>query len=1268
MANELGETPGDLDNATLMELRKRFEQVLNAPSNRRRVVILIDALNEFERSTYARELTWLPEPLPENTFVVATAIPGVESEAFLRRQATTLKPLPAIDTQTAKRIIRSLCLRHGKPELNPAVEQILLDKQRMDGRVAHANPLWLTLAVEQLDLLGEQDYRHIAAQYSGRAGVRVAKFMQDMVNDYPADVPGMYRYLLDHNVRTYGETLSRVFSSAIALGRVGWRQTDLAAVVSDLDPNGWDELHGATLRRGFGSHVVRKGNPERWDFTHMQLRQAVLDHYLSKPDDRYRIHQVLAEHLKSLPSADPLRQSELMHHLLGADDKAYALLYLSTDADALSMPQALDALAEAIITGARAEPNSAMQWALRLFQTPVQSDYERPLRRQLLWSHYAFDLVRSLERQGATTTLCVTFLRQLVDVSRNATSWKVPDELSSRMIRQIGVATESLTGTALVALGKYLARAGQNDEALATLREAKGFFETLYDQNRTPQQGAYLTHAMESLADLYGRLGRQEAASSLRRRAIELREGVVRDAEQTGTSAACVVARIQALRDSSQVSDALKLYDANAGLLDYALLDSHTELSGEAIIRGCGFLAELLMDAKRPDAAQVFIRRGLGVAERRYLDDPDSTSAHDLSTLYARQVKFHLERNEYDQAVDCARRDLAVVRGMWQRDPSPTNTSYLAGSHVRLGVCLNTARLKENARSHLEESVRLMLKSYQESPSAETARLLANTYLGLATVANGEEDRQQCLSRAGGLIEGLMQNGLSFEPTDLLVLAACLSQEKDGAPREERDKASMLPEIIHQRWAKGFKREDSEDAKRRSFNLPVCELSFVQEPTSDNARRLLEEYVIGSYRYFMASDFSRYEELHEKMKRLVHWAKEHQVDLGEQGDKVAKLLETDGNRGTPENRTPMGVAVSGVWLPDALGKAVLEGKPPDEVQRLLYEEQERMSRATDYPEGLQLCLTNKSELLLSNNRVDEALICLEEAERISRTKRDWDGLERIMMVRARTAEVGDDRVRLDAALATLAGLYKEQGRTAEYLRIHLRRATALLEQGQEEDAMPLLEEGTRLAESSGDSELAAVFRGNQGLVFKARREYDRALEAFLGLTAYSSQTGNKNLWARSLFNAADLMVRKLGTPDRAIPLLQEAGTLAESLHCDELSTSITSLQKKAQELITEKADRERAIHEIREDLRQALDECEPLETRFGQSPSVQIAYELADMYHDLIDTLHGPELTPERKEVKRRLLRVLDWLDGNGIDLGAAREVLRLLRIELTYR
>ncbi len=94
LAAQLGEADPSESLSPREEMERAFSSVLSRVAGTRRVVCLIDALNQFERTPAGRHLTWLPKLWPENARLIATGIPGSESATLLGRGCREW-PLPA---------------------------------------------------------------------------------------------------------------------------------------------------------------------------------------------------------------------------------------------------------------------------------------------------------------------------------------------------------------------------------------------------------------------------------------------------------------------------------------------------------------------------------------------------------------------------------------------------------------------------------------------------------------------------------------------------------------------------------------------------------------------------------------------------------------------------------------------------------------------------------------------------------------------------------------------------------------------------------------------------------------------------------------------------------------------------------------------------------------------------------------------------------------------------------------------------------------------
>ena len=210
-----------------------FASLLWQVAEQRRVVVLIDALDQFEATPRGRFATWLPRMWHPNARLIATAIPGEASQALTRRAGVGEIALAPLEAGEARDIVSGICRRYHRG-FEPEVIEALLAKTG-ERHFAFANPLWLVLAVEELNLLDEDDFTRAQRSYTGLPAQRLRALMLDLIADLPADIPGLYRTTFDRAAALFGAGYSAAFLGLIAVGRGGWRESDFRAAAHDLD-------------------------------------------------------------------------------------------------------------------------------------------------------------------------------------------------------------------------------------------------------------------------------------------------------------------------------------------------------------------------------------------------------------------------------------------------------------------------------------------------------------------------------------------------------------------------------------------------------------------------------------------------------------------------------------------------------------------------------------------------------------------------------------------------------------------------------------------------------------------------------------------------------------------------------------------------------------------------------------------------------------------------------------------------------------------------
>ncbi|MBN2366181.1 MAG: DUF4062 domain-containing protein, partial [Calditrichaeota bacterium] len=238
------------------DLRKLFTELLSQTAAQKRVLVLVDALNQFERSVQARYVNWLPELLPENAKFIFTAIAGEETDHLSQRKGIQVREIKALNRDDAGKIIDLICKRYHKT-LNPEVLHLLLDKQRADGLYAFSNALWLTMVVDEFLLLDEDDFSRMQ-RLQGTAEQKLQQLLLLTAGELPTEIAEMYQYVFKRAAR-FGADMVNTVLTYIAISRNGLREGDLEMLLETSGGENWDPLAFAALRRYLRNHLVQKG-------------------------------------------------------------------------------------------------------------------------------------------------------------------------------------------------------------------------------------------------------------------------------------------------------------------------------------------------------------------------------------------------------------------------------------------------------------------------------------------------------------------------------------------------------------------------------------------------------------------------------------------------------------------------------------------------------------------------------------------------------------------------------------------------------------------------------------------------------------------------------------------------------------------------------------------------------------------------------------------------------------------------------------------------
>lgn len=697
---------------TLEEKKNLFAELLSRAATGIRVVCLMDALNQFERSAVARHLTWLPELWPKNARLIATCIAGSESEALGRKKGVSLRELPNLDEREAEAIVRRICKRYHRA-LNPDVIKPLLGKKQVEGTLSCANPLWLTLAVEQLNLLDEDDFS-AADKLVGTPEQKLHTFMLQTVEEFPASVKelygALYRRAHERFGQRYGIGWIPEMLRLIACSRFGLRDSDLQALLAGIEAQkrgvengpGFSAEFGANfalqfaaVRRYLGTHLVQRDEMGLWDFVHAQGRKALEDSETRNQESSFQ--GKIALHLEALPPGDGLRTREIMWHYLRGDLRENAGNYYgSASLGAEETDAATRILAEAVLDGEGKERNAVLDWIGELL-TGLDNE-----STQFFCNKIDFNLEEALRDESEVGTR-IALLNHSLKVHERLVE-QTPD--SADFLRDISIS--------YLKLGDLYLQFGKPPEALRFYQQGLAIAEKL--KKNAPGS---IVNSRDILV-MYSKLGDLQVQLGNPPESLRL--------YQHGLAIA------QELRQSAP--------DSTEFLRDHSICYER--------------LGDLHLQLGRHSEALRFYQKGLAIAEELRQSAPNSSEyARNLSVGYNKVGYFQLQLGKSTEAMRFFMLGLKIIEDLRQRAPDSANFALNHSvSYEMLGdLHLHQGKLPE-ALGFFHQCLAIRVELRQRAPdSADFARNLSVTYekLGDLHLQNGnlpdaQECYQQCLS------------------------------------------------------------------------------------------------------------------------------------------------------------------------------------------------------------------------------------------------------------------------------------------------------------------------------------------------------------------------------------------------------------------------------------------------------------------------------------------------------------------------------------------
>jgi nephrocystin-3 len=302
----------------LSELKKRYEITEEIPSTpdklrealplwlaktngKKRIVIVLDALNQIEGEEQDRRLEWLPRQEPEHVCVICSALPGPALEELNKRGWPVFK-LPVPEIKERKEMI-DVFFSHYRKTL---AEDL---KERLAASAQAASPLYLRTVLEELRQFGRHEE------------------LKECLDNYlkASDPKDLFRRVItrwrkdfDGGRGLVGRALTRLWAA-----RQGLEEKELLELLKDgkepLIRADWSPIF-----LGMEAHLTNKGGLHA--FGHEYLKKAVEDEFLDSPDPKrkeqlqHKAHLELADYFEAQDGMSARKAAEWPWQVRHAED------------------------------------------------------------------------------------------------------------------------------------------------------------------------------------------------------------------------------------------------------------------------------------------------------------------------------------------------------------------------------------------------------------------------------------------------------------------------------------------------------------------------------------------------------------------------------------------------------------------------------------------------------------------------------------------------------------------------------------------------------------------------------------------------------------------------------------------------------------------------------------------------------------------------------------------------------------------------------------
>jgi len=739
LSDELDVNDDSDDLLNFNELKDRFFELLYGVCEYKRVVMIIDALDQFPGVDEARKMLWISGRLPDNFRLLCSITDGPELDV-IKQFGGEVQPVPDISREDEAAIIHGIAKRHGK-QIGSAVVEHILNKQTENGTQAAQNPLYLSLITQNLVMMDRYELdtvNHYIFVEKMNHTEALAKFMTHRIDEIPCDPEGAYLAILNRveNILECdspgGRDFVRGVLGLIAVSRSGLREADLEAAFNLLDLR-YRSADFSWLRQMLRGHFSQ-GDMQQWDFSHHSMRRAMrADRY----DELKWLNDALIPYLTDIADDDYFAAKEIMHHLSIAN---------RPDIAAEVMAQQFDGFYNTLVRGF-ADVYIENEENARFLLSVTDSKNTININKDQLWC-IALLIGDSLQNLPENTrSFRIELMLKVIEMLRGA------DDLDTRMVESICKTT----------VAKLYNETGQEEEAWNHYEEALAICVDVNDKFDTQEVQIALAKTRDDFGNQMIRHGWMEDAGLFLEPALEMREKLFKeidsiealwdlsDSYESMSNYMIIQGKISEAGHyyNKNVDVCKRLYDESDSVDIYRKLssvysgtgryyakrkvyDTATEFLTESILameklynitgstnalrglaKAYNDMSMIILDYEldtfprdyeKPEDAEEFCVKSIDILENIYNRTGTTDVLTDLGNTYGIKSRLLFKTGKLDEALKYSKKAFDIICDVYYKTETTTTLRDYAMAYYNVFLALDALGQKEEAEVNLERS------------------------------------------------------------------------------------------------------------------------------------------------------------------------------------------------------------------------------------------------------------------------------------------------------------------------------------------------------------------------------------------------------------------------------------------------------------------------------------------------------------------------------------------------------------------------------------